>query len=507
MYSSVSKCFCRLSLTLKTKVAHVTKLHSRLNKVPTVFQAKQISTSFQLKVENSDEELNDIDEQEFDTLVKRTFRIGEMGHQVFVIQPYIKWGLKKKTITTPELQLDEAVALIKTLPSWKVVETRIVPLLTFDKPTIFGKGTLESLQQSILNNKDISCVFVSINMLNSEQNKTLEDLFKVPIYDRYSIVVQIFKLHATTKEAKLQVEMGQIPYLWSRLKCDYEGASDKMGGGATVGGPGETYFEIKRRLLQDKERKLKRELKQLQNQRELLRSRRKKLDIPIVAVVGYTNAGKTSLIKALTEEESLQPKDVLFATLDVSVHAGYLTSGLKVLFVDTVGFLSDIPTNLIQAFITTLEDALQADLIIHVQDVSHPDLKAQSEQVVKTLKSIKLPENLLESMITVANKVDLVSGPVASGLPVSSTSGTGIDVLKKEIETAIVKATGLIFIKIRVPNGGPEYTWLHRESTVTKVVADEIDNQFTFVNTLISEAKLNKFKHDFISSKVKRRKG
>lgn len=507
MYSSVSKCFCRLSLTLKQKVANVHSFNIRLKRLPSIIQAKQISTSFQLKADSSDEEQNDIDEEDYETLVKRIFRIGETGHQVFVIQPYIKWGTKKKTITTPELQLDEAVALIKTLPSWKVVETRIVPLLSFDRPTIFGKGTLESLQQSIVNNKDISCVFVSINMLNSEQHKSLEDLFKVPIFDRYSIVVQIFKLHATTKEAKLQVEMGQIPYLWSRLKCDYEGASDKMGGGATIGGPGETYFEIKRRLLQDKERKLKKELKQLQLQREMLRSRRKKLDIPIVAVIGYTNAGKTSLIKALTKEETLQPKDVLFATLDVTVHSGYLPSGLKVLFVDTVGFLSDIPTNLIQAFMTTLEDAVQADLIIHIQDVSHPDLKAQAVHVIKTLKSMKLPENLMNNMITVGNKVDLVSGPVESGLPVSSTCGTGIDVLKREIETSIIKATGQIFIKIRVPNGGPEYTWLHRESTVTKVVADEKDFQFAFVNTLITEAKLNKFKHDFISSKVKRPKG
>lgn len=467
------------------------------------------SSSSYLSKESSDEDPEEeLEDKEYEELVKQTFNISDSSHQVLIVQPYIKWGKRKKTNTTPELQLNEAVALIKTLPSWKVTATKLISLMSFDKPTIFGKGNLESLGELVLSNKNITAVFISINMLSPMQHRVLGDLFKVPVFDRYTIVVQIFKLHATTKEAKLQVAMGQIPYLWSRLRHDHEGMSDKMGGGATVGGPGETYLEIKKRLLQDKERKLKNQLRKLKGQRELLRSNRKNLELPTVAVVGYTNAGKTSLIKALTKEEKLEPRDVLFATLDVTVHAGYLPSGLKVLFIDTVGFLSDIPTNLIHAFIATLEDAVQADLLIHIQDVSHPDLKAQNSHVIETLKSISLPEKLLDNMITVGNKIDLVSEIAPdvgdNSLPVSSTTGFGLKDLKFKIEESIIRATGQIFIKIRVPNGGDEFVWLHKESTVTKVEADEKDYEFTFVNTLITEAKLNIFKHKFIKSKVNR---
>lgn len=477
---------------------------------PLLISSSHFSSSSYLSKKSSDEDPEDeLEEKEYEEFVKHTFNIGDISHQVLVVQPYIKWGKRKKTNTTPELQLNEAVALVRTLPNWKVIATKVISLMSFDKPTIFGQGNLDSLAEFVISNKNITAVFISINMLSPLQHRVLGDLFKVPIFDRYTLVVQIFKLHATTKEAKLQVAMGQIPYLWSRLRYDHEGMSDKMGGGATVGGPGETYIEIKKRLLQDKERKLKNQLIKLKSQRELLRNNRKNLEIPTVAVVGYTNAGKTSLIKALTKEDKLEPRNVLFATLDVTVHAGFLPSGLKVLFIDTVGFLSDIPTNLIHAFIATLEDALQADLLIHIQDVSHPDLKAQKENVLDTLKSISLPEKLLENMITVGNKIDLVPELVPDMddcLPVSSTTGFGLRDLIFKIEDSIIRATGQVFIKIRVPNGGTELAWLHKESTVTKVEADEKDYEFTFVNTLITEAKLNMFKHKFITSKVKRGK-
>uniref|UniRef100_A0A1B6H4T3 Hflx-type G domain-containing protein n=1 Tax=Cuerna arida TaxID=1464854 RepID=A0A1B6H4T3_9HEMI len=462
------------------------------------------------RYESDDEYEEELEDPNYKELVRHTFKVSDMGHDVFVIQPYIKWGPSKRTNTTPKLQLDEAVALIKTLPDWNVVSTRLVSMMNFNKPKIFGKGNLEILTELVTKNKAITAVFISLNMLSPQQHRALEEAFNVPVYDRYMIVVQIFKLHATTKAAKIQVAIGEIPYLWSWLKHDHEGMSDKMGGGATIGGPGESYIEIKKRLLQDKERKLKNELQRLKTQRELLRSKRKKLNIPTVAVVGYTNSGKTSLIKALTREETLEPKDVLFATLDVTVHGGKLPSGLKVLFVDTVGFLSDIPTTLIQSFVATLEDAVQADVLIHVQDVSHPDLRAQNDHVMETLKSIKLPEKLIEDMITVGNKIDLISGPLpdlGTSIPVSATLGFGVEELKRKVEQKIIKATGQIFIKIRVPNGGSEYSWLFKEATVIQVTADEKDNQFAVLNTLISEANLNRFKHIFISSKVKRNKG
>lgn len=471
---------------------------------------KMFSDKFSNSYNERDDYNEDYDEDiKYEELVKQTLRLPDMGHQVFVIQPYIKWGRLKRKNTKPALQLAESEALIKTLHNWNVVCSKIVPLMSFRSPMIFGKGNLKSLKEEVDSNKTISAIFISINMLSPKQQEAMEKAFGVPIFDRYTIVVQIFKMHAVSKEAKLQVALGELPYLWSRLKHDKSDMSDKMGGGATVGGPGESYLEIKRRLLQDKERKLKIQIKKLKTQRELLRNKRQKLEIPVVAVVGYTNAGKTSLIKALTKEEKMQPKNVLFATLDVTVHAGVMPCGLKVLFVDTVGFLSDIPTNLIQSFVATLEDAMQADLIIHVQDISHPDLTAQNEHVLDTLKSIDMPETLLETMITVGNKVDLVEGSrdanySTSTIPVSSTHGYGLDVLRRKVEHSIIAATGQLLMKIRIPNGGEELVWLHKEATVTQVAADDLDNQFVFVDTIITKTNLKKFKHLFITSKVNR---
>ncbi|KAG8225693.1 hypothetical protein J437_LFUL001726, partial [Ladona fulva] len=292
----------------------------------------------------------------YEELAKRYFSSPEAGHQVFVVQPYIKWGAKKKKITTPDLQLGEAVALVESLHRWKVVDKMKVPLQSFEKKTLFGTGSLQQLTEKIKQNPFVTAVFVSVELLKGFQHRELEEVFGVPVYDRYTIVMQIFRERAVTKEAKLQVAMAEIPYLWSKIQNVNEGESSRQG----YGGPGESYVEIRRRILANREHKLKAALEKLRGQRELLRSNRRKHDFPAVAVVGYTNAGKTSLIKALTGEEALEPKDQLFATLDVTTHGGTLPSRLKVIYIDTVGFMSDIPTHLIESFNVTLEDALLA---------------------------------------------------------------------------------------------------------------------------------------------------
>lgn len=452
------------------------------------------------------ESSSDDDEQDesFNDFVNRTLRLPETGHQVFIIQPSIKWGPSKKINTTPQLQLNEAVTLIKTLSNWKVVDTKIINLTSFNKKTFFGKGNLEFISNKVRSNKNITAIFLSVNILQPVQHRILEELFRVPVYDRYSIVMLIFREHATTKEAKLQVAMAEIPYMWSRLRGVHEGATDRLGGGTSaIGGQGETFIEVQRRLLTTREHKLKEALNKLRTHRELLRKKRSKLELPVVAIVGYTNAGKTSLIKALTGETSLQPKDQLFATLDVTVHTGILPSKLEVLFVDTIGFISDIPTGLIESFIVTLEDAMIADLIVHVQDVSHPDAIAQTEHVMNTLKSLKLPEDLLNNIVNVGNKADLLDSlNTHEQFLVSATTGLGLKELKLEIEKSILKATGRFMIKIRVRNGGLELSWLYKEATVVNIEVDENNNQFVFVDVLITQTNLSKFKHIFIKSKL-----
>lgn len=219
-----------------------------------------------------------------------------------------------------------------------------------------------------------------------------------------------------------------------------------------------------------------------------MRNKRKKLNFPIVAVVGYTNAGKTSLIKALTDEQRLEPKNQLFATLDVTAHTGYLPSNLKVIYMDTVGFMSEIPTGLIECFVATLEDAMLADVIIHVHDLSHENYVEQRKHVELTLKSLLQTSNneererLFNNIINVGNKCDLIkpddlaqwTGEENFQL-ISSKTLSGIHDLMEEVEKQILLATNRKKITIRVPMGRAESVWLYKNTAVSEVVGDPKD--------------------------------
>lgn len=225
-----------------------------------------------------------------------------------------------------------------------MTDTVAVPLETLDQNSLFRSGWMEKLRKTIRHNTNISAVFINRGTLKKAQMQVLEKEFGVPVLDRYRIVMHILKLHAISKNAKLQVALAELHYL--RRTTIHEGNFGKM------------EKEKVKLMFQTREQKLKAAIKELRTERGLLRSRRQKNEYPTVAVVGYTNAGKTSLIKALTGEEKLMPRNQLFATLDVTVHEGLLPSGMKILYVDTVGFISDIPTDLIECFVATLEDAV-----------------------------------------------------------------------------------------------------------------------------------------------------
>lgn len=227
-----------------------------------------------------------------------------------------------------------------------------------------------------------------------------------------------------------------------------------------------------------------------------------------MAVVGYTNAGKTSLIKALTNELSMQPRNQLFATLDVTAHAGLLPSQLKVIYMDTVGFMSDIPTGLIECFVATLEDAMLADLIIHVHDVSHENYEEQRRHVEETLKSLlsntKHVDNdrLLKNIINVGNKSDLIAKEDLTKFSdlqlISSKTLTGIESLLTNVEEQILATTNRTKIIIKVPMGGEESSWLYKNAAVTKTIADPNNSQNLLLSVVISHAKLQQFRHYFI---------
>ncbi|XP_046483200.1 putative GTP-binding protein 6 [Neodiprion pinetum] len=431
--------------------------------------------------ETTEKEKDELEDEEYDELSSRFLGIAPGGHGALVLQPYIKWGANKKRNTTPELQLEEAVTLLKTLQNWRVVDKMCVSLMNLKKKELLGKGNLESLKIKVRSNPEITAVFIGTNLLQQVQIQELRHILGVPVYDRYSIVVQIFRAHAKSQEAKLQVAIAEIPYMWMKLNVVKETREEHVG-----------TFESHRKLLQVRETKLKNALLKLKAQRHLLRSKRLQNKIPTIAVVGYTNAGKTSLIKALTGDSSLHPRNYLFATLDVTIHQGILPSRLKVLFVDTIGFIQDVPATLIEPFVATLEDAMNADIILNVHDASHPDRQAQMDHMQATLKGLIKDQ----VVINVANKIDRISEdiPRLNMLGVSATKLIGIDGLRDELDKSILGATGRTIVRIRVQSGSRASAWLYKETTVTNVEADPENAQYLFMDVITTELQLKMFR-------------
>ena len=273
----------------------------------------------------------------------------------FVIHPDLH-NIPKKFRVPPELAIGEAIGLAEAVSSWKLAGEHIEILKRPHIKYLFGETKVSSLT-SLIKSKKVNNVFINTPSLTPRQQHELERKFRATVYDRFMVILKIFQERARTKEAKLQVELAEIPYLKSRISEEnwiYTSETTRMRGA------GETPLNIKRRVLAEREAKLKQQLQQIKDDRRVTRVKRKKKALPVVAVVGYTNAGKTSLIKQLTQEESMEPKDQLFATLDSTVHAGKLPCKMKVLFLDTIGFISDLPHELVESFSATLEDVLLA---------------------------------------------------------------------------------------------------------------------------------------------------
>ncbi|XP_054441017.1 putative GTP-binding protein 6 [Pteronotus mesoamericanus] len=411
-------------------------------------------------------------EEEEEELLRSEPLLPAGAQRVCVVHPEVKWGPGKPQLTRAEWQVAEARALVHTLDQWSVVETMIVPTKTPDRKLIFGKGTLEHLTEKIRGLPQVTAVFLNVERLSAPAKKELEAAWGVQVFDRFTVVLHIFRCNARTKEARLQVALAELPVLRSHLK-DVVAHPDGRGGSSRyIMGSGESFMQLQQRLLREKEAKIRKALERLRSKRQLLGRQRRRREFPVVSVVGYTNSGKTTLIKALTGDAAAQPRDQLFATLDVTAHAGSLPSRMAVLYMDTIGFLSQLPHSLIESFSATLEDVAHSDVIVHVRDVSHPEADLQKASVLSALRGLRLPAPLLDSMLEVHNKVDLVPGyqpPEPHALAVSALLGLGLEELKAELEGTVLRATGRRVVTLRIRLAGPQLSWLHQEATVQDV--------------------------------------
>ena len=334
-----------------------------------------------------------------------------------VIRPIITELNKNLTYSRHDVQaLEEAVFLALAI-DLDVEHAETVTLSKVKAATLLGSGTVERFSLFIKDHK-IDLVILDCH-LSPGQQRNLEKSWSTKVIDRTGLILEIFGARARTREGRLQVELAALSYQKSRLVRSWTHLERQRGGFGFIGGPGETQIEADRRVIGERMTKLKKELIQVQKTRHLHRQARKKIPIPVVALVGYTNTGKSTLFNQLTQA-NVFAKDQLFATLDPTMRSVKLPSGHRIILSDTVGFVSELPHELVAAFRATLEEVLEADLIIHVRDLSHLDNEAQKEDVLAVLREIGLTSLIEEGFIEVLNKIDRLDSESKDRLILSS---------------------------------------------------------------------------------------
>ncbi len=328
------------------------------------------------------------------------FETGATLTRAWVLHPDIASEQKRRDA---EASLGEALALALALPGLDVAGYGVVRLKTARAGLLFGRGKIAELG-AIFEANEIDLVLID-GPVSPVQQRNLERDWKVKILDRTGLILEIFSDRARTREGVLQVEMAALAYQRTRLVRAWTHLERQRGGLGFVGGPGETQIEADRRAIDDEIGRLKRQLDKVVKTRALHRAARAKVPFPIVALVGYTNAGKSTFFNRLTGAKVVA-KDMLFATLDPTMRAVKLPKGPEVILSDTVGFISELPTQLVAAFRATLEEVLSADLIVHVRDISHPETEGQARDVHAILADLGIDENI--PMIEVWNKIDLL---------------------------------------------------------------------------------------------------
>jgi GTP-binding protein HflX len=371
-----------------------------------------------------------------------------------------------------EARLAEAVGLAASI-GLAVVHTAILPLRNRRPSTLFGEGQVSTQGEAISQNQ-IEVVIVDA-ALSPVQQRNLERAWGCKVIDRTGLILDIFGERAATKEGTLQVELAHLAYQRSRLVRSWTHLERQRGGFGFLGGPGETQIEADRRLIDDRLVRLRKDLEQVRRTRGLHRSARRRVPFPVVALVGYTNAGKSTLFNALTGAE-VTAKDQLFATLDPTMRGLRLPSGRRVILSDTVGFISQLPHELVEAFRATLEEVSEADVILHVRDAAHPETIAQRGDVIKVLDDMvadgTLDPSWPDRTIEVLNKADLLGGvagiPLRDGaVAVSAITGEGLEALKAAIDARIAEGMEVADYDIP-PQDGARMAWLYQHGEVVE---------------------------------------
>lgn len=424
-----------------------------------------------------------------------------------VLQPRFTTDLRQSDKTTlrpdklrpVEADFDEAVSLTQAI-NLRVTHSEIVPVREISPATLFGKGAVERLAEEFKEQK-IKLVFVNA-ALSPIQQRNLERAWKAKVIDRQGLILEIFSARAKTREGKLQLELAMLLYQRSRLVKAWTHLERQRGGLGKTGGPGEMQKELDRRKLDERIKTIRRDLDKVVLNRSVQRAARERVPFPVVALVGYTNAGKSTLFNRIADE-NVMAKDLLFATLDTTLRAVRLPSGRIVILSDTVGFISNLPPELVASFRATLEETVHADVILHVRDIAAPYTDAERLDVMDTLDRMKLDEGT--PIWEVWNKMDLLPAEekdvvletakraTTPAVPLSAMTGEGIADLLARVDALLSDRDLIEMIALPVTEG-EALSWLYRHARILQ--RHDNDNEIE-LTLQISPATLGRFKTKF----------